>query len=57
MGNGIGIYRSPLDIGGYYQFVAPYQYSFYKNGKVLGRILWLKLDEIDGIYTDKDLEN
>lgn len=54
MGNSIGMYRSPLDVGGYYQFVAPSRYSFYRNGEQLGKILWMKLNEIDGIYIDED---
>ena len=54
--NSIGMYRSPLDFGGYYQYVAPYRYSFYKDGKCLGRILWLRGIDVDGIYVDKDLD-
>lgn len=50
----IGMYRSPLDVDGYYQFVAPYRYSFYRNGEQLGKILWMRLNEIDGIYIDED---
>lgn len=36
------------------QYVAPQGYSFYKEGRRLGRIIWLKQNELDGIYIDKD---
>lgn len=33
------------------QYVAPYGYSFFKDGKKLGRIIWVK--DVNGIYLDK----
>ena len=45
-------YRNPY----YNQFCSPYGYSFYKDGKCLGRIIWRKQSELDGIYIDKDLD-
>lgn len=55
-GTSIGMYRSPFDVGGYYQFVAPQFYHFVKDNVNFGRIIWRRLDEIDGIYIDKDLD-
>lgn len=40
---------------GQWQYVAPDYYSFYDvNGKRLGKIIWRKMSEIEGIYIDKD---
>lgn len=52
--NSIGLYRVPYDNNGCYQFVAPDYYCFYKNGERLGKIIWRKMSEIEGIYTDED---
>lgn len=56
--NSIIEYKNPLstDEYGYYQFVAPQLYHFEKNNKSLGRIIWRRLNEIDGIYIKKDEE-
>lgn len=36
------------------QYVAPYRYSFFRNGKNLGRIIWE--NNIKGIYLNNDDE-
>lgn len=41
-------YKSPY----YNQYIAPYQYHFEKDGKNLGRILWI--NNTDGIIIVKD---
>ena len=48
--------KNPLstDEYGYYQFVAPQFYHFEQDNKSLGRIIWRRLKEIDGIYVKKD---
>ena len=33
------------------QYVAPYRYCFFKDGRNLGRIIWV--NNVDGIYIDK----
>lgn len=48
------MYRSPLDVDGYFQFVAPQFHHFVKDGESLGRIIWRRLYEIEGIYIEKD---
>lgn len=45
-------YRNPY----YHQFCSPFGYAFYKDGKYLGRIIWRKQNELDGIYLGKDLD-
>ena len=54
----IKMYKNPLstDEYGYYQFVAPQFYHFEQDSKSLGRIIWRRLKEIDGIYIKKDEE-
>lgn len=47
---GIGIYKCPWDN----QYVAPQGYSFYRGTERLGRIVWLRNHEVEGIYVDKD---
>lgn len=37
-------YKNPYDG----QYVAPYRYCFFKDGKKLGRIIWV--NNADGIY-------
>lgn len=41
-------YRNPY----YNQYVAPYQHHFEKDGRNLGRILWI--NNTDGITIEKD---
>ena len=41
-------YRNPY----YNQYVAPYNYHFEKDGRNLGRIIWIK--NVDGIIIVKD---
>lgn len=36
------------------QYVCIYGYHFVRNNTNLGRILWLKPSELDGIYIEKD---
>lgn len=45
---GIGIYKNPITN----QYVCEEGYSFYYDGKKLGRIIWT--NTIDGYYVDKD---
>lgn len=47
---GIGIYKNPWCN----QYVCHQGYSFYKNGRRLGRIIWVRPSDINGIYVDKD---
>lgn len=47
---GIGIYKCPWSD----QYVCNQGYSFYKDGRRLGRIVWLRSNELNGIYVDKD---
>lgn len=55
MSNSIGMYRTWNKMLGQWQYVAPDYYSFYDvNGKRLGKIIWRKMSEIEGIYIDKD---
>lgn len=49
---GIKIFKNPY----INQYCSPYGYAFYKDGKYLGRIIWRKQNELDGIYLDKDLD-
>ena len=54
--NSIGMYKNPLSTDGYYQYVAPQFYHFEKDNQSLGRIIWRRINEIDGIYVKKDDE-
>lgn len=36
------------------QYVCTHGYHFQKNNVNLGRILWLRQSELDGIYIEKD---
>lgn len=50
--NSIGMYKNPWCN----QYVAPYGYAFYDTkGNCLGKIIWRKKSEVNGIYIDKDL--
>ncbi len=47
----IGIYKNPWNN----QYVAPQGYAFYDaKGNRLGRIIWRRKSEVNGIYVDKD---
>lgn len=39
------------------QYVCVSGYHFVKDGENLGRIIWRKPTELDGIYIDKDEED
>lgn len=54
--NNILQYKNPLSTNGYYQFVAPQGYHFERDNQSLGRIIWRRLKEIDGIYVKKNDE-
>lgn len=42
--------------GNRYQYVCPPNYSFFDyKGNRLGRVIWRKDSELDGIYVDKDI--
>lgn len=41
-------YKNPY----YNQYVAPYRYCFYKDGRKLGRIIWT--NNVEGITIEKD---
>jgi hypothetical protein len=44
-------YKNPY----YDMYCCPYGYAFYKGNEYLGKIIWRKNTELDGIYIDKDL--
>ena len=54
MGISIGLCKNPLSVGGYYQYVAPFDWHFTQNGRNLGRIIWRRDNELEGLYIDKD---
>lgn len=47
---GLKVFKTP----GENQYVCIYGYHFVKNGKDIGRVLWAKPNELDGIMIDKD---
>lgn len=52
MKNNIKQYKNPY----VNQYIAPLGYHFERDNQSLGRIIWRRLNEIDGIYVKKDDE-
>lgn len=50
---GLKIYKNPYDD----QYVAPYGFHFVRDGINMGKIIWRKPNEIDGIYIERDEED
>lgn len=47
---GLKVFKNPYDN----QYVCIAGYHFCKDGENLGRIIWRKPTELDGIYIEKD---
>ena len=50
---GLKIYKNPYDD----QYVAPYGFHFVRDGINMGKIIWRKPNELDGIYIERDEED
>ena len=55
MSNAIGLTVNKTP--GENQYVCVHGYHFQKNGRNLGRIIWLRSNELDGIYIERDEED
>ena len=53
MKNNIEMYKAFSKRYGQWQYVAPYRYCFFDaEGRKLGRIIWRKENELNGVYMD-----